>query len=289
MTLTADPPPVVSPQPEPPRNSRRGLVVAVLAVLVAGALGAGLALGLGGSPTPAEPSTYSFYQSMMGNYGGGSMMGGGPYGSMMGASGYQWMIGGPNAPGWMTGGSLPGYMMGTNDDPGTVMGRFWAGAPGPRVSPAEAKRLGDQVPHGATVDRAANRITFTSSDARLTVEASPSMPDESFRIAGLTNPTLVVPRGTTVTIELINADSDMAHGLVVTARGAESSEMPMMADPPAFPGAALWFLGESTSAGMHEGSLTFAADRSGTYAYLCPVPGHAQKGMVGTFLVGQSS
>jgi uncharacterized cupredoxin-like copper-binding protein len=36
---------------------------------------------------------------------------------------------------------------------------------------------------------------------------------------------------------------------------------------------------------MHTGTLTFAATRPGTYHYLCPVPGHVQKGMTGTFTV----
>ena len=62
--------------------------------------------------------------------------------------------------------------------------------------------------------------------------------------------------------------------------------MPMMANPPAFRGAALWFLGNPTSAGMHTGTLSFTASTSGSYQYLCPVPGHAQKGMVGTLVVG---
>ena len=43
---------------------------------------------------------------------------------------------------------------------------------------------------------------------------------------------------------------------------------------------------KATSAGMHAGTLTFTASTAGTYHYLCPVPGHAQKGMVGTFQVG---
>ena len=145
------------------------------------------------------------------------------------------------------------------------------------------------MPAGATADQAANRLTFTSADVHLVVLASPSMPVESFRIAGMTNPTVVVPKGATVSIELVNADSDMAHGLVVTASGEASSWMPMMTAPPAFSGAALWFLGESTSAGMHTGTLSFTAGTSGTYQYLCPVPGHAQEGMAGTFVVSSGS
>jgi len=61
--------------------------------------------------------------------------------------------------------------------------------------------------------------------------------------------------------------------------------MPMMTARPAFAGSALWFLGNPTAAGLHEGTLTFTAATPGTYHYLCPVPGHAQKGMTGTFTV----
>ena len=50
-------------------------------------------------------------------------------------------------------------------------------------------------------------------------------------------------------------------------------------------GSALWFLGNPTSAGMHAGTLTFTAATPGSYRYLCPVPGHAQKGMAGAFTV----
>ena len=46
-----------------------------------------------------------------------------------------------------------------------------------------------------------------------------------------------------------------------------------------------WFLGNATAAGMHAGTFTFTASTPGTYHYLCPVPGHAQHGMAGTFTV----
>ncbi len=121
---------------------------------------------------------------------------------------------------------------------------------------------------------------------RLVALASPAGgPDETFRIAGLVNPTLAVPAGSHVTIEVINADNDTAHGLVITASGVASSWMPMMTDSAAFAGSALWFLGNPTSAGLHAGTLRFTASTPGTYHYLCPVPGHAQKGMTGTFIV----
>ena len=72
--------------------------------------------------------------------------------------------------------------------------------------------------------------------------------------------------------------------VVITAAKVTSS-MPMMIAQHAFPGSALWFLGKPTTAGMHAGTLTFTAGSPGTYRYLCPVPGHAQKGMTGTFAV----
>ena len=88
-----------------------------------------------------------------------------------------------------------------------------------------------------------------------------------------------------VSIQVINADPDTAHGLVITAAQDTSSPMPMMTSRPAFPGSALWFLGNPTTAGMHTASLTFTATTPGTYRYLCPVPDHAQEGMTGTFTV----
>jgi rusticyanin len=283
MTVTATPPQTGPSEQGPGPHRRRLVAIIAAAVLAAGGLGAGLALSLGGSSAPttaSASSAYAYYQSMMGGYGIGT-------GSMMGRSGYTWMMGGMAAPGWMTGASLPGFMMGTNGDPGRVMGALFADAPGPRVTPSEATGLGNQVSSGAVIDRAANRISFTASTVQLAVLASPAGgPDETFRIAGLVNPTIVVPQGARVSIQVVNADPDTAHGLVITGSQSAWSPMPMMTSTPAFAGAALWILGNPTSAGMHTATITFTASAAGTYQYICAVPGHAQKGMIGTFIVG---
>jgi plastocyanin len=119
----------------------------------------------------------------------------------------------------------------------------------------------------------------------VTAVASPAGgPDGTFRIAGLVDPKVIVPAWSKVRIRVINADPDSAHDLVITAAGS-ATWMPMMTSPPAFTGSALWFLGNPTSTGMHTGTLTFTAATAGTYRYLCPVPGHAQKGMTGQFIV----
>jgi rusticyanin len=277
------------------KRTRLAAVIGTAAFTAAG-LGAGAAIAAcGSSPqAPAASSThsssaYSYYRSMMGRLDSSSsgMMGGTPSrGWMMGATGYRWMMGGLAAPAWMQGHALPGFMTGGSRDPGKIMGRLFANAPGPRVSPAEAARLGSQIPAGATASQAQHTITFSGANVRLTVLASPpGGRDETFRIAGMTNPAIVVKAGAHVSIEVINADPGTSHGLVVTASGATASWMPMMTASPAFTGSALWFLGNPTSAGMHAGTLTFTASTPGTYRYLCPVPGHAQKGMTGTFIV----
>jgi rusticyanin len=240
--------------------------------------------------------SYSYYRSLMGRYfGGGSMMGGGSHGWMMGPAGYRWMTGAHGVPGWMRGGHFPAFMMGggmmgTGADPGKLMGRLWAGAPGPRVTSAQAVQAGDQIPAGARIDAAAGTITFTTGSVHLAAVASPAGgPDETFRIADMVNPKITVPAGAQVSIEIINADPDTAHGLVISSGPARSSWMPMMTSRPAFTGAALWFLGNPTAAGMHTATLTFTAGAPGTYHYLCPVPGHTQKGMAGLFTVSNAS
>jgi rusticyanin len=282
------------------KHTRLAAAIGAAAITAAG-LGAGAAITACGSsgqaPTAAATpggSSYSYYRSMMGRLRGGgpagSMMGGTSYGWMMGGTGYRWMMGGLSAPAWMRGHALPGFMTGTSRDPGKVMGRLWANAPGPRVSPGQAATLGSQVPAGATASRARHQVTFSGTTARLTVVASPpGGPDDRFRIAGLTDPAIVVKAGARVTIQVINADPGAAHGLAVTTSGARSASMPMMTARPAFTGSALWFLGNPTPAGMHAGTISFTASTPGTYRYLCPVPGHAQKGMTGTFTVSSTT
>jgi rusticyanin len=240
---------------------------------------------------------YSYYRSMMRRYFGGSMMGGGTRGWMMSPAGYRWMTGVTGVPGWMRGGHFPAVMMGsgmmgtgTSADPGKFMGRLWAGAPGPRVAPVQAARAGNQIPPGANIDQAARTITFTTGTVDLAAVASPAGgPDETFRIAGMVNPKITVPAGARISIQVINADPDTAHGLVITSGQGQPSWMPMMTSRPAFTGSALWFLGNPTAAGMHAGTLTFTAATPGTYHYLCPVPGHAQKGMTGLFTISNTS
>ncbi|AHH97549.1 hypothetical protein [Kutzneria albida] len=177
-----------------------------------------------------------------------------------------------------------GRMMGDGRrDPGTAMGAALADAPGPRVSAAQATELAQQIPAGASVDRTARQVTLSGSAVSFAAVASQSSM-YSFQIAGMTNPSVTVPTGARVSIQVINADDDMAHGVVVTM-AHPTSWMPMMAAGPAFPGAGLFALGESTSAGLHTATITFTAGTPGRYTYLCAVADHARRGMLGSFTI----
>jgi rusticyanin len=252
-------------------RSRILMTAAAAAVIVGGGVGAGAALGRSTTPAttvtssspPAWLTSYSGYTAAMNGYGG--MMSG--YGGMMG--GYR--------------GTTGGY---GGTDMGRIMGSVLANTAGPRVGAAQAAAEGAAVPAGLRADSAHHRLVVTGSAVTLTVVAGPaggSMYD--FEIAGMTNPTIVVPSGTHVTLRLINADGDMAHGLAVVPSGAASTWMPMMTAAEAFPGAGIWALGEATSRGAQTATTTFTAVVPGTYTYLCPVPGHAQQGMTGTLQV----
>jgi rusticyanin len=269
-----------------------------MAAFAAAGLGVGVGVAACGATgqVPAAAgspgsSGYSYYRAMMGRLYSAArpsgMMGStASQGWMMSETGYRWMMGGPDAPAWMRGSALPGYMMGTSRDSGKIMGALFADAPGTRISPAQVARLGRQIPAGATVSRAQHSITFSGTTVRLVVLASPAGdPDETFRMAGMVNPAVVVKVDARVSIEVINADPDTAQGLVITASGIRSAQMPMLTASPAFAGSAVWFLGNPTSAGMHAATLSFTARTPGTYRYLSPVPGHAQQGMTGTFTV----
>ena len=195
-------------------------------------------------------------------------------------SGASWGSFGFMGPGMMGGGG----MMGGNGM-GQAMGGALAGRVGQPISQAEATALGAATPAGATVDPAAKRVTFQTSDVRLGVLASPpDGPDLTFRIAGLVNPTIVVPRGATVTVQLVNDDPDMSHNWALTAAQAPFSFMTMMTGP-AFAGASSAPLGDPTSAVLPSETFSFTASAAGTYTYLCQVPGHAAQGMYGTFQV----
>jgi plastocyanin len=105
----------------------------------------------------------------------------------------------------------------------------------------------------------------------------------TFTVAGLTDPAIIVPRGAQVTVRFINNDTDEAHGWLIT-----DSKPPFefgQPSAPAIPGAYAGVIGDPTAAGDGANTITFTASGTGSYQYICPMPGHAQMGMHGSFAV----
>ena len=162
-------------------------------------------------------------------------------------------------------------------------GKQLAGDSPSQVRAAQAAAQAAAAPAGASVDRAANTITFAAGTASFTVAAVlPGGPDMSFRIAGLADPVLIVPKGDTVKVRFINADTDEAHGWEVTS---QQPPFEFHVGGPAFGGALARVLGDPTAAGDGAETITFTASTVGRYQYVCPMPGHAQMGMHGTLIV----
>lgn len=196
----------------------------------------------------------AFAQGMMGS--GQGMMGGGP--GMMGAT--------------------------ANDRP---VASGWGGAV---WSYAQVKRyLATSETEGVVDGRT---VRFKGSDITIDMVAvQPDHPDGTFEVHGVTNPTLVVPTGATVHLNLVNMDygSDMEHGVVVSPVAPPYGAYAMMQTGPGLARIAPpipWRSAEDPGkADYAEAGTTFIARRPGVYWYVCQTPGHAAKGMFGKLLV----
>jgi rusticyanin len=159
-----------------------------------------------------------------------------------------------------------------------------AGRAPQNVPLSQVKALSEQHPAGASIDTRTGTITFRTTTVSFTVVAiAPREPDMTFTVAGLTNPTIIVPRGARVTVQFINNDTDEAHGWLIT-----DSKPPFGFGQPATPaiaGAYAGIIGDPTAAADGANTVIFAASATGSYEYICPMPGHAQMGMHGSFII----
>lgn len=140
------------------------------------------------------------------------------------------------------------------------------------------------IPQAAAADKAATHaavsadkktLTFRQKMVHLVVRSGPSNDMLSYRIAGLRNPTLVVPAGATLQALFLNTDDDMTHNLRFGAQHAAPA--PSVGTPG---------LAHKTQAAFHAADVTLRVPpKPGTYYYFCTVPGHAQGGMWGTLRV----
>ena len=120
--------------------------------------------------------------------------------------------------------------------------------------------------------------------------ASPSGgPGETFRVAGMVNPAIVVTAGARVSMEVVNADPGNANGLVDHRRPGRFRLDADDDGPDRVPRFGAVVPRQSHRRGHARRTLSFTAAVAGAYRYLCPVPGHAQEGMAGAFIVSAAA
>ncbi len=155
------------------------------------------------------------------------------------------------------------------------------------VKPPSAEHDMNASLRNATVDKANNSITYAGQSVKIVALAGPMMAgaDDRFVIGGLINPTLHVPKGAQVAIELVNGDIGMPHGFEITQAQPPYAYMSMMQGG-IYPGSFIAPIPAANKDQYPIATTTFTASQSGKYNYICQYPGHAAQGMYGQILVG---
>ncbi len=150
----------------------------------------------------------------------------------------------------------------------------------PRTVAANDLKTAEQTATHGTISGDKKTLTFTEKAITFVVETGPDDDMLSYRIAGLRNPTVVLPRGAVVTVLFVNRDGDMTHDLRFTAAHAPFPMEPNRKD--SVGSATLVHADKSV---QHAEQFTMRAEKAGDYAYLCTVKGHAKGGMFGVLQV----
>ncbi|WP_139024204.1 plastocyanin/azurin family copper-binding protein [Desulfosporosinus sp. OT] len=215
---------------------------------------------------------------MMGSYGANGYSGG--YGMMggYGANGYSGgygMMGGYGANGYSGGyGMMGGYGYGNSSSYNQNI----------KDDNSAAKDMEASLTN-ATIDKSANTITYTGTDVNIVMYGGPEEADGKFVIGGLINPTLKIPQGAKVTMELINEDTGMPHGVELTTAPPPYYYMAMMQGG-VYPGSFLPTIPEASTNQYPSAQVSFTTSDSGQFYYICQYPGHAAKGMYGKIIIG---
>lgn len=200
-----------------------------------------------------------------------------------------WMSGNGFGTGGMMGGGFGGMMAGGMG--GMMEDRPVApGWGGPVFDYAKAAAFIQYGAQQGEADAKANTVTFSGPQVVINLVAvRPGFPDQTFELHGLTNPTVIVPRGATVQINLLNMDygRDMEHAVEISAVPPPYPEMAMMAAQAPLVVPEVPWRSEDDVKQAHYAALgrSFVAEVPGHYWYLCPTPGHAREGMYGRFIV----
>jgi FtsP/CotA-like multicopper oxidase with cupredoxin domain len=130
-------------------------------------------------------------------------------------------------------------------------------------------------------------VDHTARTVRISITAGLTPVANNWNFNGYINGQLAitVPEGYTVNIEFTNRDPNMAHSLGISAETQNFSLPPT--PNPVFPGAISQNPGsmiDGTMPGESE-TITFVAERAGSYSMVCYIPGHTAIGMWAWFNV----
>lgn len=173
--------------------------------------------------------------------------------------------------------AVPAVLTGANAETPALVLRV---AP-PQLLPPASVAAANRAATPGTVSADRKTLTLRGKSIRLVVHTGPDDDMLSYRIAGLRNPTLIVPRGATLRVLFVNDDGDMRHD--VRFSGAK----------PPFAQSLNAKLGSGTPELKPVSNGSFYADemvlrtpsKPGTLTYLCTVAGHARGGMFGTMRI----
>lgn len=169
-----------------------------------------------------------------------------------------------------------------------MMGGMSAGQGGRGVvTSVQVSALAIRAREQANVVPAANRISYHTANVLLVmVGAPPGRPGMFWQVDGaLVNPTVVVPAGSRISVQFVNGDPGQHHGFELTTGTPPFPRMAMRDGTVAAPGALIMPLPPPDGSRWYAAHASFTAPPPGTYHYICPVPGHAERGMWGTLVV----
>jgi len=165
------------------------------------------------------------------------------------------------------------------------------------VSVRQAIQMMHNTPSYAKVISHNNTIIFSSKDPSIVALAM--MPERAvnltglmlpsyskgdvFVIYGLINPTLVIPKGSSIQFRIINPDDGMNHDLSISSVRPPYPYIAMMSSMQST--GMMSFLPPTDEGLAHEYSYTLTLDQSGNLYYLCTYPSHAQEGMYGRIII----
>jgi hypothetical protein len=140
----------------------------------------------------------------------------------------------------------------------------------------------DKISTRGAISADKKTLNFRQKSVRLVFHTGPETDMLSYRVSGLRNPTLVIPRGATIKALFVNNDGDMLHNVRFGVKPTSLSDGTALLKQ-SVGVAPLPHIGGST---LHGAEMVIKAPaQPGKYAYFCTVRGHAPGGMWGVIQV----